>query len=245
MLRLCDSGRMTAPHRQRLQIDERRTQLVALGTKLFAKRPYDDVSIDDIAAEAGISKGLLYHYFGSKRALYVETVREASMQLRARVEPDLSLSPAERARTGLEGYLGFVEEHAESFAALMRSGVGNDPEVAAVVDETRDAIIAQMMTTMGVDAARPIVRFVLRSWIGLVEAASLDWLARDKQVPRDVVVRMLIESLGASVMIATRLDPDSGLRVDAPQARAPEAAPTPAATKRAGRNAPARARTKR
>lgn len=229
---------MAAPSRQRLQIDERRTQLLALGTKLFSERPYDDVSIDDIAAAAGISKGLLYHYFGSKRELYVETVREASKQLRERVEPDLSLPPAERARMGLEGYLGFVEEHAESFAALMRSGVGTDPEVAAVVEETRDAIVARMMESMGIAADRRVFRFVLRGWVGLVEAASLDWLAHGREIAREVVVRMMSESLYGSLLIATRLDPESGFRLDAP----PPPPPPPPTT---STPTPARARKKR
>src|SRR5687768_6253474 len=96
--------------RQRLQIDERRAQLLELGLRLFAERAYDDVSIDDIAEEAGISKGLLYHYFGSKRDFYVATVREAAAQLQLRTEPDMTLPAAERARAGMEGYLGFVED---------------------------------------------------------------------------------------------------------------------------------------
>src|SRR5688572_23935942 len=62
----------------RLATDERRTQLLDLGRELFNTRPFDDISIDEIAAAAGISKGLLYHYFPSKRHFYVETVREAA-----------------------------------------------------------------------------------------------------------------------------------------------------------------------
>lgn len=219
---------MTSPARQRRKVDERHTQLLELGMKLFAERPYDDVSIDDIAEAAGISKGLLYHYFGSKRDLYVATVREAAELLRARIEPDMTLPPAERARSGLEGYLSFVEEHAQSFAGLMRSGIGNDREVAAVVEETRDLIVARMMENMGFARPRPRFRFVLRSWIGMVEAASLDWLAR-KDVDRESVIQVMTESLYAAVLIAMRLDPDSGFQLDAgvavpePSAKPPKA----------------------
>lgn len=214
--------------RQRRTLDERYTQILELGMKLFAERPYDDVSIDDIAEEAGISKGLLYHYFGSKRDLYVATVREAAKQLRARIEPDRSLAPAERARSGLEAYLSFVEEHAASFAALMRSGIGTDPEVAAVLEETRDLIVARLMENMGFSRPRPKFRFVLRSWIGMVEAASLDWLAR-KDIARDDVLQTMTESLYAAILIAMRLDPESGFELDAPP---PEAAPRRRARRR-------------
>ena len=72
---------MGSPLRSRLAVDERRAQLLELGLRLFGTRPYDEVSIDDIAADAGVSKGLLYHYFGSKRAFYVATVQHAAAVL--------------------------------------------------------------------------------------------------------------------------------------------------------------------
>ncbi len=63
------------PTRARLDVEERRKQLVALGNELFSKRTYDEVSIDELARAAGISKGLLYHYFPTKRDFYIATVR--------------------------------------------------------------------------------------------------------------------------------------------------------------------------
>ncbi|UJR82456.1 TetR/AcrR family transcriptional regulator [Sandaracinus amylolyticus] len=206
---------MSAPiARHRLALDERRAQLLELGARLFAERSYDDVSIDDIAEAAGISKGLLYHYFGSKRAFYVATVRQAAEQLQLRTEPDSSLPQPARARAGLDAYLSFVEEHAAPYASLMRSGIGNDPEVAAIVDETRDAIVRRMMGELGLTEPRPVVRFALRSWIGLVEAASLDWLDR-REVARETVLQMLLESLYATLVLASRLDPEAGVTVSA------------------------------
>src|SRR5580765_6635428 len=75
-----------AAPRARLEVDERRAQLVALGVELFAARSYDEVSIDELARAAGISKGLLYHYFPTKRDFYVATVEEGATQLLARTE---------------------------------------------------------------------------------------------------------------------------------------------------------------
>src|SRR5258707_513482 len=77
----------TVPRRVRLQIDERRSQLLELGIKLLSAHSYDDISIDQVAETAGISKGLLYHYFGGKREFYVEAIREASLQLRQVTQP--------------------------------------------------------------------------------------------------------------------------------------------------------------
>ena len=88
--------------RARLEVDERRAQLVRLGIDLFAARAYDEVSIDELARAAGVSKGLLYHYFPTKRDFYVATVSEASREL-----PDVTPTPL--IRTAVRGWLGFCE----------------------------------------------------------------------------------------------------------------------------------------
>lgn len=216
---------MSAPSsaRSRLALDERRAQLLALGSRLFAERAYDDVSIDDIAEAAGVSKGLLYHYFGGKRDFYVATVRDAAAQLQLRTEPDLALPPAERARAGIEGYLSFVDEHAAPFVSLMRSGIGNDPEVASIVDRTRDAIVARVVRDLGLASPRPVFRVALRGWIGMVEAASLDWLER-REIARDALVQLLLESLYAALVFAVRADPEAGVELAAPGASTSSAA---------------------
>ncbi|MDB4998482.1 MAG: tetR, partial [Myxococcaceae bacterium] len=185
-------GRRPAPAREprtRLDVDERRTQLVELGLEHFGERAYDDVSIDAIAEAAGISKGLLYHYFPTKRAYYAATIREAASRLVASTETDDGAPPLVRLHAGLDAYLGYVKMHAKAYATLMRSGVGVDPEIARIVDETR-ALFVERLTSgfvegpmAGVDRAghargvlgSPIVRLALRGWVGFAEAASLGW----------------------------------------------------------------------
>ncbi len=78
---------MTDTSRARLSLDERRQQLLDLGLELFSQRPFEDISVEDIADAAGISRGLLYHYFPSKRDFYVAVVRVAAAELRALIEP--------------------------------------------------------------------------------------------------------------------------------------------------------------
>src|SRR5205823_14099933 len=127
--------------RTRLDVDERRAQLLALGISIFSERPYDDVSIDDLAAAAGVSKGLLYHYFRTKRDFYVAAIEQASEQLLAQTMTSRDLPPEERLRISLETYLDFVERHGQAYVALMRGGIGADPEVAKLLDKTRGRII--------------------------------------------------------------------------------------------------------
>src|SRR5438445_6224051 len=89
------------PDRLRLATDERRAQLVELGKRIFNERAYDEISIDEIAAAAGISKGLLYHYFSSKRVFYVESVRAAAREMIERTAPPRELDSAQQLERGL------------------------------------------------------------------------------------------------------------------------------------------------
>lgn len=182
--------------------DERRAQLVELGLRLFSERSYDELSIDDIAREAGISKGLLYHYFPSKRDYYVEVVRRAAGELLARTDgaPHAEVS-VEALRGALDAYLDFVDQHARSFTAVMRGGVGSDAEVQTIVEAARTAIADRIISRLGVDAPSPLLRAALRGWIGFVEAASLDWLAR-RDLPRDEL-RALCAHMALAALTST------------------------------------------
>lgn len=199
---------MAPQARTRFSVDERRAQLLELGLRLFSERAYDEVSIDDIARAAGVSKGLLYHYFGGKRAFYVACVEHAAEQLFERTwVPDTIPEPT-RARSGLEQYFDYAEEHERAYVALMRSGIGNDPEVAAVLEHTRERIVLRALEAMGMAEPRPAFRAATRAWIGAVEAACIDWLEH-RDVERAGVVQILLAMLYGAVVAAKQLDPEA------------------------------------
>jgi AcrR family transcriptional regulator len=169
--------------RVRLEVDARRAQLLELGRELFTTRDYDDLSIDDIARAAGISKGLLYHYFPGKRIFYVESLREAAADLLRRTMPPRDLQPIERLRAGIDAYLTYVDHHRSLFAAITSRGILNDPEVTDIVDTTRRQFIERLFTEI---ADAPIERNALRGWIGFIEASVLDWLERTDVTQREL-----------------------------------------------------------
>lgn len=171
-------------------MDERRAQLLALGLAMFSSKSYDEVSIDEIARAAGVSKGLLYHYFPTKRDLYVAALAHAAGQLIEETALDRDAPPEERLRRGLETYLDFVARRGAAYVALMRGGIGSDPEVAAILEETRSAFAARILEDVPHEIDKPLVRIALRGWIGFVEATSLDWVA-SRSVPRDELVALL------------------------------------------------------
>lgn len=190
--------------RVRLDNDQRRAQLLALAKRAFADRAYDDVSIDDLARGADISKGLLYHYFPTKRDLYVAGLREIADELVdaiTRVPP--GLAPVDQVRTGLEAYLDYVTRHSPAFVALMRGGIGSDPEVAAIVESVRTRLFTRFLS--GSPFASMLsgdARFAtaVRGWIGFVEAASIDWCVHPRLSRvelREFLTQILYEILRA------------------------------------------------
>lgn len=188
---------------RRLENDERRAQLLALGRKAFAAHPYDEVAIDTLAAKAKLSKGLFYYYFPTKRDLYIAvveaTAREMNEALIASVQS--KTTPRERASAGVDAYLEHVAKHGHAFVSLMRGGIGADPEMAKVLEKVRSELLDKFMHGQPISAflqTKPLSRIAIRSWIGMVEAASVEWLASTdlpKEPVRDLLVDLLFDLL--------------------------------------------------
>jgi AcrR family transcriptional regulator len=198
-----------AAARIRLQIDERRNQLIELGIRMFLERPYDEISIDEIAQEAHISKGLLYHYFGSKREFYVEVIRAGSLHLRKLTEPDPALPPATRLRAAVDAHLNYIQEHGRLYTAMYRGAATIAPEVETILEEHRKVVMQWFLKNLGISRPRPILRSALRAWIAMVEGASLDWIAH-REVQRDALRELLVSSYIAILAKALELDPKPG-----------------------------------
>ena len=188
-----------------MNVDERREQLLELALEVFADRTYEEISIDEIAQKAGISKGLLYHYFPGKRAFYVAAVRHAAEELLSqtagRVEEarEAGAAQADLLRTGLHAYLDFIEERATTFLFLMRGGMAGDPEVRAALDETRNAFM-EVMLEGSKEPTDPRARTAVKGLIGFIEETSLDWLS-ERDFPReqlaDLMVRVGVATVAA------------------------------------------------
>ena len=175
--------------------DKRRHQLLTLGLKLFGEMSFTEVSIDDIAAKAGISRGLLYHYFKGKRGFYNETVRFAAKSLVDRLEVAEHIDPETRVREGLERYLDYVEEFALPYTVLMRGGIGVDQQVNEIMDATRESIVERMMLERPDEIPEsPAVRAAFRGWLRLVEGMCLDWIDR-----RELERHELIDTLASAL----------------------------------------------
>jgi len=194
---------MMQPARTRLQVDVRRQQLLELGLQLFGNQTYDELSIDEIAKRAGVSKGLLYHYFPSKRAFYVALVREAARELLEETDVDEQVVGHELdpvgIRTRIRAFLEYISRRRASYTFLLRGGIGTDTEVAEIVEQTRQAVLNQMisrLTRFGADPEAPTTRLRLRGWLGFLEAASLDWAERE-ELDLEAFLELLVQMAGS------------------------------------------------
>lgn len=201
------ASKPAAPERRvRLDLDRRRAQLLELGIDLFTRHAYEDISIDDVAAEAGISKGLLYHYFRGKREFYVETVRAASRRLQLLTTPDPALAPPDRLRAAIDAHLRYIQEHGPVYVAVYRNGVAIAPEVREILEQHRNVILRYLLDAMGVRQPRPLLQSALRAWIAMVEGASLDWIA-NASISRDQLLELLVTGYAALLAKTIELDP--------------------------------------
>jgi AcrR family transcriptional regulator len=189
------------PARRRLSKDARRAELLAAGERVFSERPFEDVSIDDIAAAAGVSKNLLYHYFSGKRELYLEVISDSSDRMLAATEPDRSLEPMDQLAASLNAHLTYATEHATGYIALIRGGASDD-EVAAILAAAHDHVVARTLASLPFpDGAPPEVELAVRGWLGMVDALTLTWLERGRHLPQERVCELMVE-LFVGVMVA-------------------------------------------
>ncbi|QDZ14468.1 TetR/AcrR family transcriptional regulator [Humibacter ginsenosidimutans] len=167
---------MPAERRTRMTPDERRAQLIALGVAALADRPLDQLNVEDLSAQAGVSRGLLFYYFDSKQGFHREVVRAARDGMLNATEPELDLPPLERLHTTLEKIVGFVREHRSTFVSLVHGVASGDSEVRAVVEEAEQIQTQRVIAVfdeLGVPSS-PLLHVALRAWVAFAEQALVD-----------------------------------------------------------------------
>ncbi|MGW0753729.1 TetR/AcrR family transcriptional regulator [Streptomyces sp. NPDC002587] len=155
----------------------RRAELIAIGRKLFADTSYDALSMDDIAKQAGVAKGLIYYYFKSKRGYYLAIVEDSLAELVARAGGETDLPGAERVRRTIDGYLSYAEHHHAAYRTIVTGGVGSDAEVLAIRDAVRQELVATIAEgAYGRRTLPPVARLALMGWLSSVEGITLEWI---------------------------------------------------------------------
>ncbi|MFF0478683.1 TetR/AcrR family transcriptional regulator [Streptomyces sp. NPDC004284] len=199
---------MTTGVRRRMGVEERKQQLIGVALELFSHRSPDEVSIDEIAAAAGISRPLVYHYFPGKQSLYEAALRRAADELAARfVEPPRGPLGARLLRV-MGRFFDFVDEHGPGFAALMRGGpAAGSSTTNAMIDEVRQAAYEQILAHLEVEKPSARLELVVRSWVSLAESTALLWLD-GRRVPRAELELQLVHDFAALAAVSAAYDAD-------------------------------------
>jgi AcrR family transcriptional regulator len=198
-------GGVTAPTRSRLTPEERRSQLLDLGVRLLATRSLDELSIDLLAEEAGISRGLLYHYFGNKHAFHEAVVRRAADDLIAQTAPPASGEPLERLLASVTAYVDYVVANYEGYLSLIKGAAGGNETLREIYEEARSTLSERIFTE---DAQGELIedtphnRLVVRGWSALAEELVVAWGRDPAGVSRQELLDLIAGSLPALVAVA-------------------------------------------
>lgn len=189
---------MEVVKRTRMSPEERRAQLLDLGARMLAERPLEQISVEEIADQAGVSRGLLFHYFASKHDFHLAIVRHAGDDMLANTEPDASLEPMEMLHASVADYVDYVTENRTTYVSLLRGSASGDEEMREAFERTR-AVMADRISThlprLGIEP-NPRITLAVRGWIAFVEETTISWL-RDPQISRDDLIDLHVAALPA------------------------------------------------
>jgi len=186
----------------RLSAEDRKKQLVKIGLMTLRTTPIHELSIDSIAAQAGISRGLLFHYFPSKRDYYVAVISAAGRRLLRVTKPDASLPPEEQLQEMLTQFVAFIERRRTAYISFVRGAAGGDDFAVEVYDETRAGLTKRILTYLGTPdvADEPTSADYLRihAWLSYTEDLAIEWSGlpeADRPYAADHLVTHAIEAL--------------------------------------------------
>jgi AcrR family transcriptional regulator len=184
--------------RVRMSPESRREQLLDLGAHLLSTRTLDEISIELLAEEAGISRGLLYHYFGGLAGFQEAVVRRAAADLIERTAPPGEGDAMERLLVSVRAYVEYVDENYEGYLSLVTSARSGNESLRAIYDEARAALTDRIFVSdtdhLLEDTAA--MRLLVRGWSALAEEMVLDWKA-SRGVTRDELVELIAGALPA------------------------------------------------
>jgi AcrR family transcriptional regulator len=183
------------PGRVRMDPGTRREQLLELGVRLLSTRSLDELSIEMLAEEAGISRGLLYHYFGNKQDFHRAVVRKAADDLIRVTAPVHEGEPLERLARSLDAYVDYVEANYAGYVSLVRGAASGNEDLQDIYEEARAALTDRIFDVADQQPDTPAVRLMVRGWSAMAEDVVISWVRDARGVSRDDLLTMLAAAL--------------------------------------------------
>lgn len=177
---------------RRLDPRQRHEQLLDVAAAMFAECPYEDVYVEDIATRAGVSRASLYHYFPSKRDLYVAIFKRSSHRLLARSNPDPLLPLAEQIASGLEAHIQYCADHPFEAIAINRGALSDDPAIRAIITEELNVIGRRLTDKLTAEGhQREITEIAVEGWLAFLRAACVKWV-QSQTIPRAALTALCL-----------------------------------------------------
>jgi AcrR family transcriptional regulator len=193
-----------APTRGRLPRAEREQQILASAHALFAERGYAAVTMDEVAAAVGVTKPLLYTYFGNKDRLYLACMRPAGDALLETILAaiEATSTPPEALRAGMQAFFAFIDADRSAWRVLFDETLPAGGTVARGVLEYRErleglvtaALLEQIPPGRGGTRARAEVAALSAALLGAAEALGRWWL-RTGAIPAAEAAELLIATV--------------------------------------------------
>lgn len=184
----------------RMSADARRAQLIEVGWELLQSRPIHELPLDEVAAGAGISRTLLFHYFPTKADFYFAVVSTKGEQLLRPPRLPQGAGPSERIRALVDGFVRLVERNRLSYTALVRGAGGGDQRIVDLIADTRDALVPRWLDAAGCPDATPLTQLVVRGWLVGMEETVIAW--DPSRVSRTTLIDHLTASFLAELALA-------------------------------------------
>lgn len=188
--------------RVRMSPDRRREQLLELGVRLLSTRSLEEVSIEVLSEQAGISRGLLYHYFGTKQDFHRAVVRRAADDLIAITAPDDGTDLVGVLSRSLEAYVDYVCANRPGYLSLVRAAAGGDEQLREIYEEARASLTDRMFGQVGSEGLSSLgyedtaaIRLMVRGWSALAESAVLAWSEDPHEMAKPDLLRALAGAL--------------------------------------------------
>jgi AcrR family transcriptional regulator len=197
----------TSSPRVRMSHQERREQLLDIGLAMLATRPLEEMSIELLAEEAGISRGLLYHYFANKQEFHLAVVRRAVADLTAVTAPRDLADPMEQLTTSMAAYVDYVVDNYAGYVSLVHAAAGGNEELREIYLQARDALTSRVFEAVGAEELAdlgivdtPAARLLVQGWAALAEEMTISWVAGGRtSCTREQLLSMLAGALPALV----------------------------------------------
>jgi AcrR family transcriptional regulator len=169
----------TTARYSRLDPGQRREQILDAANALFSGRAYDEVSIEDIASSAGVTRGLVHHYFGGRKQVYIALLERLGAVREEQLPPPVGRSARARLADTVSRWLDWTEQNRTIWLATIARGEDiADPDIRQVVAElVRRAVALLIVHHADIADDSPRLRHALECWTALNRAATRRWLS--------------------------------------------------------------------